>query len=178
MTRTSSCPVVHALRTAYRCDRIHRFSYLDTPLERGLSRSRVRKSNLAFPIILLNVLITRIARSRKADVLRKVYSKYGDKVEIVIVEDIVNGDFAGALDGVSAVIHAATPIPGPGLELKNALQVSGPSTGYIDSSLHLWISDHQGGSSQHRPPSCRSRCQTYLLYRDNRLPFEFHRARH
>ena len=66
--------------------------------------------------------------------MRKVYSKYGDKVEIVVVEDLARGDFTNALDGVSAVIHAATPIPGRE-ELKDVLEVSGPSAGYIDSSL-------------------------------------------
>jgi saccharopine dehydrogenase-like NADP-dependent oxidoreductase len=54
----------------------------------------------------------RIVRSRKADMLRKAYAKHGDKVDIIVVEDLTRGDFTDALKGVSAVIHAAAPIPG------------------------------------------------------------------
>ena len=43
-------------------------------------------------------------RSRKADALRKVYAKYGDKVDIIVIEDLVKGDFTDVLEGVSAVI--------------------------------------------------------------------------
>ena len=44
--------------------------------------------------------------------LTKAYAKHGDKVDIVVVEDLVKGDFTDALKGVSAVIHVAAPIPG------------------------------------------------------------------
>ena len=54
----------------------------------------------------------RVTRSRKADALKKVYAKYGDKVDIVVVEDLITGDFTDAFKGVSAVSHVATPIPG------------------------------------------------------------------
>lgn len=62
-------------------------------------------------------------RPRKADLLRKAYAKHGDKVEIVIVEDLVKGDFTDALKDVSSVIHAATAVPGRD-ELKDILEVS------------------------------------------------------
>ena len=64
----------------------------------------------------------RITRSRKADALRKAYAKYGDKVDIAVVEDLIKGDFTDALKGVSAVIHVATPVPGRE-ELKDILEV-------------------------------------------------------
>jgi hypothetical protein len=62
-------------------------------------------------------------RPRKADTLRKSYAKYGDRVDIVVVEDLIKGDFTDALKGVSAVIHAATPMPGRE-ELKDILEVN------------------------------------------------------
>jgi len=62
-------------------------------------------------------------RSRKADSLKKAYAKHGDKVDIVVVEDLVKGDFTDALKGVSAVIQTATP--GPGREnLKDILEIT------------------------------------------------------
>ncbi|KAF9643358.1 NAD(P)-binding protein [Thelephora ganbajun] len=64
-----------------------------------------------------------VARSRKADTLRKAYAKYGDRVDIVVVEDLVKGDFTDALKGVSAVIHTASPAPGRE-ELKDILEIT------------------------------------------------------
>ena len=61
-------------------------------------------------------------RSRKADTLRKAYAKYGDKVDIVVIDDLARGDFTDVLKGVSAVIHAATPVPGRET-LKDVLEV-------------------------------------------------------
>ena len=63
-------------------------------------------------------------RSRKAEALRKAYAKYGDRVDIVVVEDLIKGDFTNALRGVSAVIHAASPAAGRE-ELKDILEVGG-----------------------------------------------------
>ena len=74
-------------------------------------------------------------RSRKADALRKAYAKYGDKVDIVVIEDLVKGDFTDALKGVSAVIHAATAVPGRE-ELKDILEVCHLSTHSPTPNLH------------------------------------------
>jgi len=54
--------------------------------------------------------------------LRESYAKYGDKVDIVVVEDLAKGDFTDALKGVSAVIHLATAVPGRE-ELKDILEI-------------------------------------------------------
>jgi len=64
-----------------------------------------------------------VVRPRKADALKKAYAKYGDKVDIVIIEDLVKGDFTDALKGVSAVIHVATPVPGRE-ELRDILEIT------------------------------------------------------
>jgi len=73
-------------------------------------------------------------RSRKADALRKSYAKYGDKVDIVVVDDLVRGDFTDALKGVSAVIHVATP--GISEELKDILEVCHLHHYFPTSDLH------------------------------------------
>ena len=52
-----------------------------------------------------------------------MYAKHNDKVDIVVIDDLVRGDFTDALRGVSAVIHVATPIPGQE-ELKDIIEVS------------------------------------------------------
>jgi len=111
-------------------------------------------------------------RSRKADTLRKSYVKYGDRVDIVVVEDLVKGDFTDALKGVSAVIHVATP--GFSQELTDILEVGYLPDSFPTSDSHQCPSDHQGGSTQHRPPGCRCRCQTYLLRWNRRHHFGFH----
>jgi len=77
----------------------------------------------------------RVARSRKADALRKVYAKYGEKVDIVVVEDLAKGDFTDALKDVSAVIHVATPIPGREV-LKDILEVGHLPAHFLISNLH------------------------------------------
>ena len=85
---------------------------------------------------------TRVARSRKADALRKVYAKYGDKVDIVVIEDLVKGDFTDALKGVFAVIHVATPIPGRE-EPRDTLEVGHLPAHFLISNLHQFSLDYQ-----------------------------------
>ena len=85
-------------------------------------------------------------RSRKAEALRKAYAKYGDRVDIVVVEDLIKGDFTNALKGVSAVIHAASPAAGRE-ELKDILEVGGLPPGSPILSSHERIPDHQGRST-------------------------------
>ena len=87
--------------------------------------------------------VIRIVRSRKAEALRKAYAKYGDRVDVVVIEDLIKGDFTDALKGVSAVIHAASPAPGRE-ELKDILEVGGLPPGSTISSSHGRMSDHQG----------------------------------
>ena len=61
---------------------------------------------VAYPVI------ASIVRSPKVEALKANYSKYGDRVEIVVADDIINGDFTDALRGASALIHVASPLPG------------------------------------------------------------------
>jgi len=53
-----------------------------------------------------------LVRSGKADVMKAAYLKYGDRVDVAVADDHINGDFTDALKGVRAIIHIATPLPG------------------------------------------------------------------
>ena len=77
--------------------------------------------------------------------MKKVYAKYGDKVDIAVVEDLAKGDFTDALGSVSAVIHAATPLPGRG-ELKSVLEVGYLPSRFSGSNVPQRSSEHQGGA--------------------------------
>ncbi|ETW81018.1 hypothetical protein HETIRDRAFT_440578 [Heterobasidion irregulare TC 32-1] len=50
------------------------------------------------------------ARPKKVDYVKKGWASYGDKLEVVPIEDIVNGDFSEALKGVTAIVHVAAPL--------------------------------------------------------------------
>ena len=52
-----------------------------------------------------------MARGKKAEALRVLYAD-NHSIEIVEISDIVHGQFQGALEGVDAVIHTASPLPG------------------------------------------------------------------
>lgn len=39
---------------------------------------------------------------------------YGGDAEVVVVDDLIRGDFTDALQGVDALIHVASPLPGRG----------------------------------------------------------------
>ena len=43
----------------------------------------------------------RSARPKKVDYVKKGWASYGDKLEVVPIEDIVNGDFSEALKGTA-----------------------------------------------------------------------------
>lgn len=172
MARTLRRVVTHFYCIANWLVRLHRRAYLGMPLGRGLPRSRVR----VFQPFFLNSAVEpgiRVVRSRKADALRKAYAKYGDKVDIVVIEDLARGDFTEALKGVSAVIHTATAVPGRE-ELKDILEVGCPPVASPISGSHVRFPDHQGRSAQYRPPSrCRG-CQSCLLRWDHCRPYRFH----
>lgn len=69
-------------------------------------------------------------RSKKVAFVQGWYTQYGDRVEIVAIDDIINGDYSAALksllcfdafimvfylmeiEGVEAVIHVAAPLVG------------------------------------------------------------------
>ena len=92
-------------------------------------------------------------RLRKAEALRKAYAKYGDRVDIVVVEDLIKGDFTDALKGVSAVIHAASPAAGRE-ELKDILEVGSlPPSRFSD--LEFTRADSRSPEKEHSTLSAR-----------------------
>lgn len=48
---------------------------------------------------LANSLCSSTARSKKVAFVQKWYTKYGDKVEIVAIDDLIHGDYSAALKG-------------------------------------------------------------------------------
>ncbi|EIM81632.1 NAD-P-binding protein [Stereum hirsutum FP-91666 SS1] len=52
------------------------------------------------------------SRAGKASRVRDAYKSYGDQFELVVVDDFATSDLSGALQGVDAVIHVASPLPG------------------------------------------------------------------
>lgn len=56
--------------------------------------------------------VTAQARGAKVAVLEARYASYGSQITVVGVDDLINGDFTQALNGVDHVLHLASPIPG------------------------------------------------------------------
>ena len=83
-------------------------------------------------------------RSPKAETLKTAYSEYEGKVEIVVVDDLIKGDFTDTLHGVSALIHVASP--GPGRDKTKALIDVSTSPAYAFAHMTTLIQ-----------PSCRVR---------------------
>ncbi|KAJ3479149.1 hypothetical protein NLI96_g9264 [Meripilus lineatus] len=52
------------------------------------------------------------ARSAKVDAAKQGYIQYGDRYDVIGIDDLIKGDFSKALEGVSGVIHVAAPLPG------------------------------------------------------------------
>jgi hypothetical protein len=56
----------------------------------------------------------RTARGAKIALARKTFASYGDRFEVVDVNDIVTDDISDHLAGVTAVIHTAAPLSSRG----------------------------------------------------------------
>ncbi|KAH7913248.1 hypothetical protein BJ138DRAFT_1099615 [Hygrophoropsis aurantiaca] len=54
------------------------------------------------------------ARGAKVQLLKEGYASYGDRFEVVSVQDVAEDDITEHLKGVSAVIHTAAPLPSKG----------------------------------------------------------------
>jgi hypothetical protein len=53
-------------------------------------------------------------RGAKVDLVKAKFSSYGDKFEVVTVNDVAVDNLFEHLEGVDVVIHAATLLPGKG----------------------------------------------------------------
>lgn len=61
--------------------------------------------------LLMTVKSCRSARGAKVSMAAKMFAPYGDRVEIVNVNDIAVDDVSEHLLNVDAVIHSAAPMP-------------------------------------------------------------------
>ena len=78
-------------------------------------------------------------RSGKVAGMRAAYAKYGDRVDIVVADDLVDGDFTEIMKGVHAVIFVASVFPGRE-SIDTTIHVS------ICFPSHLFLSNHLGRS--------------------------------
>jgi len=81
------------------------------------------------------------ARPAKVAAAQQGYASYGDKYEVVGIDDLIHGDFTDALKGVSGVIHVAAPLPGQ-MAPTDALEAS------IEGSLNIFKQAEQAGVKQ------------------------------
>ena len=86
--------------------------HLSTSRKR-LSSARV-SSSAKEAFIRIWPFIPRTARGAKIDLIKATFSSYGDKFEVVTVNDVAVHNLSDHLEGVDAVIHAAAPLPGKG----------------------------------------------------------------
>ncbi|KAF7793308.1 hypothetical protein EIP86_004420 [Pleurotus ostreatoroseus] len=61
-------------------------------------------------------------RSKKVAFVQEWYTQYGNKAEIVPLDDLVHGDYSAALKDVEAVIHNAAPLVGRSATHAEAIQ--------------------------------------------------------
>ncbi|OCH87047.1 NAD(P)-binding protein [Obba rivulosa] len=69
-------------------------------------------------------------RSSKVDFVQEAWAEYKDRFEAYGLDDLIAGDFSGALQGVSGVIHTAAPLAGRQTP-EEALQVA------VEGSLNV-----------------------------------------
>jgi len=58
--------------------------------------------------------MSRTARGAKIDLAKEMFASYGDKFEVVSVNDVAVDDISEQLQGVDAVMHTAAPLPSKG----------------------------------------------------------------
>ncbi|KAI0314287.1 hypothetical protein OF83DRAFT_461726 [Amylostereum chailletii] len=64
------------------------------------------------------------ARAAKVDYVKEGFASFGDKLEVVTVEDIATSDMTQALAGVDAIVHVAAPLArrgGPDVLMSGAI---------------------------------------------------------
>jgi len=59
-------------------------------------------------------MVSRTARGAKIVLASHVFASYGDRFEVVGINDVSTDDISQHLDGVTAVIHTAAPLASRG----------------------------------------------------------------
>jgi hypothetical protein len=80
---------------------------------------------------------SRTARGTKVDVARQAFASYGDRFEIVNVNDIATDDISAHLEGVVSLIHTAAPLSSRG-DAKHILTVSFYSSSFLPCGTELF----------------------------------------
>ncbi|CAL1696095.1 unnamed protein product [Somion occarium] len=96
--------------------------------------------HIAYQLLESGRCVRATSRSGKVAQVREAYAQYGDKYDVIVVDDFVNGDFSDALKDVEAVVHAAAPMPSGSIEsAEQALDVA------INGSLNIFRQAEQAG---------------------------------
>lgn len=82
---------------------------------------------------------------------QKAYTKFGDRLQTVTIDDIAKDQFPDALKDVDAVIHSASPLPGRGTS-EEILKVSG-DLGANGDMLSTWILGSGGRDTKYHTSS-------------------------
>ncbi|KAJ3477367.1 hypothetical protein NLI96_g10511 [Meripilus lineatus] len=77
-------------------------------------------------------------RTSKLTVVKEGFAQYGSNFEVATIDDLAHGDYKSALQGVKAVIHAASPFTGS-MPPAPALEAT------IDGALNLLSQAEQSG---------------------------------
>jgi hypothetical protein len=104
------------LLEGHRCQWLSRKPYRLPTFRKRLSSARVSTLSATSSRLglIFRLLISRTARGAKVPFVKEVFSSYGDKFEVVSVNDVAIDNISEHLNGVDAVIHAAAPLPGKG----------------------------------------------------------------
>nr|GAT49323.1 predicted protein [Mycena chlorophos] len=78
------------------------------------------------------------ARGQKVAQIQTAFARYGEQFKAVEIADIASSDFTNVLEGVSAIIHTAAPLPGR-VDLETGLKTS------VDGSLHILRAAQKAG---------------------------------
>src|SRR6266436_3805542 len=88
------------------------------------------------------VLPSRTARGAKIDLTSHVFASYGDRFEVIGINDVSTDDISQYLDGVTAVIHTAAPLPSRG-DAKFILKVGISSFSLLEAVLNFFFSHRE-----------------------------------
>ncbi|EMD37318.1 hypothetical protein CERSUDRAFT_73226 [Gelatoporia subvermispora B] len=69
-------------------------------------------SNVVHQLLEAGHRVRGTVRSSKVELVQEAWVDYKDRFEAVGIDDLISGDFSGALKGVNGVIHTAAPLPG------------------------------------------------------------------
>ncbi|KAI0263975.1 hypothetical protein BC834DRAFT_1042584 [Gloeopeniophorella convolvens] len=84
-------------------------------------------SHIVDHVLRVGYRVRAIARSGKSATLRSAYAFYGNTLEIAEIADLATSDLTAAFEGVDALIHVGSPLPGtesPEIMVRNTVEAT------------------------------------------------------